>query len=112
MRIYLAVLRFIVFVVLARSCSFAEAQKIVKRVVIYSNAGGLGGGSNTLVVIQRRGGKFLLNGRPVSAVQVQSLVVALSAPPLTKLDMANLGITYEWLASKVESQKVGSQREA
>ena len=47
MRIHLAVLRVIVFVVLARSCSFAEAQKIVKRVVIYSYAGGLGGGSNT-----------------------------------------------------------------
>ncbi len=110
MRIHLAVLRFIVFVVLASSCSFAEAQKIVKRVVIHSSAGGLGGGSNTLVVIQRRRGKYLLNGQPVSAVQVQSLAVALSAAPLTKPDMANLGITYEWLTSKVESQKVGSQR--
>ena len=133
MRIQLAVLRIIVFVVLARTCSFAEAQKIVKRVVIYSSAGGLGGGSNTLVTIQRKGGKFLSNtrmvviystssglktrvvkqngnkslfkDRPISAAQVQSLVDALSAAPVTKLDMTNLGITKEWLASKVESQQ-------
>jgi hypothetical protein len=103
-RIHLAVLRVIVFVVLARACSFAEAQKIVKRVVIYSYSGGLGGGSNTQVVIQRKGDKFLSDGRPVSAVQVQSLVAAFSAPPLTKVDMTNLGITDEWLASKAESQ--------
>jgi hypothetical protein len=103
-RIHLAVLRFIVFVVLASSCSFAEAQKIVKRVVIYSYAGGLGGGSNTLVTIQRRGSKYLLNGQPVSTVQVQSLAAALSAAPLTKLDMTSLSITDEWLTSKVESQ--------
>ncbi len=105
MRIQFAVLRVIVFVVLARTCSFAEAQKTVKRVVIYSYAGGLGGDSNTLVTIQRKRNKFLSNGRPVSAVQVQSLVDALSAPPLLKPDMTNLGITQEWLASKVESQR-------
>lgn len=104
MRIQFAVLRVIVFVVLARTCSFAEAQKIVKRVVIQSAAGGLEAGSNTLVTIRRRGSKYLLNGQPVSAVQVQSLVDALSAPPLTKMDMTNLGITHEWLASKAESQ--------
>jgi hypothetical protein len=103
-RIYFAVLRVIVFVVLARACSFAEAQKIVKRVVIQSAAGGLGGGSNTLVVIQRKGGKFLSDARPVSAVQVQSLVAALSAAPLTELNMTSLSITDEWLASKVDSQ--------
>ena len=107
MRIHFAVLRVIVFVVLARSCSFAEAQKIVKRVVIYSYAGGLGGGSNTLVTIQRKRGKYFSNGRPVSTLQVESLAAALSAPPLTKPDMTNLGITYEWLASKVESQRPG-----
>jgi hypothetical protein len=119
-RIHLAVLRVIVFVVLARACSFAEVQKIVKRVVIYSSEGGLGGGVSTRVVIQRKGGKFLSkntlvviqpggrkyvsNGRPVSAVQVQSLVAALSAAPLTELDMTNLGITQEWLASNFKSQ--------
>jgi hypothetical protein len=103
-RIHLAVLRFIVFVVLARTCSFAEAQKIVKRVVIYSYAGFLEGGSNTQVVIQRKGSKYLLNGQPVSTVQVQSLAAALSAAPLTKLDMTSLSITDEWLTSKVESQ--------
>ena len=106
MRIQFAVLQIIVFVVLARTCSFAEAQKIVKRVMIYSYAGGLGGGSNTLITIQRKRNKFLSNSRPVSAVQVQSLVDALSAPPLLKPDMTNLGITQEWLASKVESQRI------
>ncbi|HET8887771.1 MAG TPA: hypothetical protein VFQ41_02635 [Candidatus Angelobacter sp.] len=120
MRIHLAVLRVIVFVVLARACSFAEAQKIVKRVVIHSSVGSLEAGLNTLLVIQRKRGKFLSkntlgviqprgrkylsNGQPVSAVQVQSLVAALSAAPLTKLDMTNLGITNEWLASNVQSQ--------
>jgi hypothetical protein len=131
-RIQRAVLRAIVFVVLARACSFAEAQKIVKRVVIHSSAGGLGSGLSTVVVIKRKGDQFLSNtrmveiystsrglktrvmkqkgnksldkDRPVSAVQVQSLVAALAAAPLTKLDTANLGITNEWLASKVESQ--------
>jgi hypothetical protein len=127
-RIHFVVLRIIIFVVLARACSFAEAQKIVKRVVIHSSSGGLEAGYSTLVIIQRKGGKFiqrgentfiqqeggkfiqrkgdkfLSNGQPVSAVQVQSLVDALSAPPLTRMDMTNLGITHEWLASKVESQ--------
>jgi hypothetical protein len=103
-RVHLALLRVILFVVLARWCSFAEAQKIVKRVVIHSSVGSLGWGSDTTVVIKRKRGKYLSSGRPVSAVQVQSLAAALSAPPLTWLDMANLGITSEWLASKVESQ--------
>jgi hypothetical protein len=103
-RIHFAVLRVIIFVVLARAYSFAEAQKIFKRVVIYSYAGGLGGGSNTLVTIRRRGSKYLLNGQPVSTIQVQSLAAALSAAPLTGPDMTNLGITNEWLASKVESE--------
>ncbi len=132
MRIQRAVLRAIVFVVLARACSFAEAQKIVKRVVIHSSAGGLGSGLSTVVVIKRKGDQFLSNtrmveiystsrglktrvmkqkgnksldkDRPVSAVQVQSLVAALSAAPLTELDMTNLGITQEWLASNFKSQ--------
>lgn len=131
MRIQFAVLRIIVFVVLARACSLAEAQKIVKRVVINSGAGGLGGGLSTVVVIQRKGDQFLSNtrmveiystsrglkarvmkqngdkslfkDRPVSAVQVQALVEALSAAPMTVPDSKNLGITDEWLAAKIES---------
>jgi hypothetical protein len=127
-RIHLSMLRVVVFVILAGSCSFAEAQKIVKRVVIHSSEGGLGAGYSTLVIVQRKGdkfiqrkgnifirqkegkfiqkkeSKFLSNGRPVSAVLVQSLVNALSAPPLTGMDMTNLGITQEWLAANVESQ--------
>ena len=105
MRIRFAILRVIVFVFLVRTCSFAEAQKIVKRVVIHSSAGGLGGALSTRVVVQRKGDKFLSNGQPVSVVQVQSLVEALSAAPMTRLDLKNLGITDEWLAAKVESQQ-------
>lgn len=132
MRIQFAVLRIIIFVVLARACSLAEAQKIVKRVVINSAAGGLGSGLSTVVVIKRKGDQFLSNtrmveiystsrglktrvmkqkgnksldkDRPVSAVQVQSLVDALSAAPLIGLNMTSLSITEEWLTSKVESQ--------
>ena len=132
MRIQFAVLRIIIFVVLARVCSLAEAQKIVKRVVINSAAGGLGGGVGTRVVIKRKGDKFLTravfysitigqpNGlktrvvkkreggkllskdRPVSVALVQSLVDALSAAPMVP-DSKNLGITDEWLAAKIES---------
>lgn len=135
MRIQFAVLRIIVFVVLARACSLAEAQKTVKRVVINSSSGGLGSGLSTRVVIKRKGDKFLTravfysitigqpNGlktrvvqkheggellskdRPVSAAQVQSLVDAFSAAPMTRPDLKNLGITQEWLAAKVESQQ-------
>ena len=74
-----------------------EAQKIVKCVMIYSYAGGLGGGSNTVVTIQRKGNKYLVNGQPVNAVQVQSLAAALSAAPLIGLNMTSLSITEEWL---------------
>jgi hypothetical protein len=102
-RIHFAVLRIIIFAILARACSFAEAQKIVKRVVIHSSAGGLRGVLHTVVVIKRKGGKFLSNGRPVSAVQVQFLVDALSAAPMIVPDSKNLGITDEWLAAKTES---------
>jgi hypothetical protein len=35
----------------------------------------------------------LSNGRPVSTVRVQSPVAALSAAPLNKTDMTNLGNT-------------------
>jgi hypothetical protein len=105
-RIDRAVLRVIIFVVLAGSCSFAEAQKTVKRVVINSSAGGLGGALNSLVVIQRKGGKLLSDGRPVSSVHVQSLVDALSAAPMIVPDSKNLGITDEWLAAKIESLRL------
>lgn len=106
MRIQFAVLRIIVFVVLAKSCSFAEAQKIVKRVVIHSVFYSLGNSRITQVTIKRKGKKFVSNDRPVSAALVQSLAAALSAPPLTKPDMTNLGITQEWLASKFESPRL------
>lgn len=98
-----AVLRALLFVVLATWCSPAEAQKTVKRVVIYTAQGGLGASESQIVSIQRIGDKFLANGRPVSAVQVQSLAAALSAAPRAEPDMANLGITDEWL--RVESQR-------
>jgi hypothetical protein len=130
-RIHFAVLRTIIFVLLAKA-SFAEAQKTVTRVVIDSSSGGLGSGAATRVVIKRKGDKFLSNtrmveiystsrslktrvmkqkedkslfkNRPVSTAQVQSLVDALSAAPLIAPDLKNLGITEEWLAAKVESQ--------
>lgn len=108
-RIDPAVLRALIFVVLATWCSLAEAQKTVQRVVIHSAEGGLGASKSQIVSIQRTGGGFLSNGRPVSTVQVQSLAAALSAAPLTEPDMGNLGITDEWLTSRVESQRLRAQ---
>ena len=127
-RLHFAVLRIIIFVVVAGACSSAEAQKTVMRVVIDSGSGGLGGGGRIRVVIKRKGDQFLRrvvlyaisvgqpNGiktrvvkregdRPVSTVQVQSLVDALSAASMPRPELKNFGITKEWLAAKVESQK-------
>ncbi|HEV8492545.1 MAG TPA: hypothetical protein VGR76_09745, partial [Candidatus Angelobacter sp.] len=133
MRIHSGVLRIIIFVILARTCSFAEAQKTVKRVVIHSSSGGLESGLSTRIVIKRKGDNFLSNtrmveiystsrgfktrvmkqkgnksldkDRPVSVALVQSLLDALSAAPMTRPDLKNFGITKEWLAAKVESQQ-------
>jgi hypothetical protein len=102
-RIHPVVRRVIFVAVVATWCSFAQAQKIVQSVDIRSHWGGLGRPENFTFRIQRKGKRFL-SFDPVRAAQIQALVAALSAPPLTKPEMSNLGITNHWLRSKVHSQ--------
>jgi hypothetical protein len=85
------------------SCA-AQSQKAVRTVEIHTGWGGLGTPQKQVVTIQREQNKFVADGKPVRTTQVQALVAALSAVPVTKPDLANLGITPTWLKANVASQ--------
>jgi hypothetical protein len=86
---------------------FAEVQKPVRRVEIHSGWGGLGPSQNSDVTIRRKDGAFVCSANPVEATKVRALVAALEAPPISKPDVQNLGVTPAWLKANVASQHPG-----
>ncbi len=99
------ILHFLFLTVLAASISFAEGQKTVKAIEICNGWEGFGPPQNDMTTIQRKGNEFVSNDKSVSADKVRALVSALSAEPVGKPEMTNLGITREWLTAKLPSQK-------
>ena len=65
-----------------------------------------------MVTIQCKGTQFTSNGKSVNTDMVRALVSALSAEPVTKPEMTNLGITPEWLKANLSSQKPGAWAQA
>jgi hypothetical protein len=94
---------FLLFGVALGACS-AQTQRDVRTIEITTGWGGLGTSQKALTAIHRKGNGFVSSGKSVSAAQVQALVVALSAASAANPDMANLGVTPEWLKEKVGSQ--------
>ncbi|MGC1648891.1 MAG: WG repeat-containing protein [Candidatus Sulfotelmatobacter sp.] len=99
------IVRVLLLVLLAGPISVAETQKNVKAIEIRTGWGGLGAPQKNLVTIRRKDNEFISNGKSVSADKVQALVSALSAEPVTRPEMTNLGITTAWLKANLASQK-------
>jgi len=79
----------------------ARAQKAVRQIEIVSGWGGLGTAQKATVTIRSENGVFLRGGKPVDSKLVDNLVAALAAPLIAKPELANLGITPEWLKTQI-----------
>ena len=78
----------------------ASAQSAgVRQVQISSRWGGLGTPAASELTITKDGSKFRLNGQTVDPSLLDSLVSALKEPDIPQIDLANLGITKEWLVA-------------
>ncbi|PYV71813.1 MAG: hypothetical protein DMG96_28035 [Acidobacteria bacterium] len=75
----------------------AQADKKVREIVIHTHWGGLGTPQDLTVTILETPDGFQRDGKPVKPALVQALVSAAEAPPISKPDPANLGITKSWL---------------
>ncbi len=108
--------RWIGLSLLALSTSLpAQADKNVREIVIHSGWGGLGTPQALTVTILGTPDGFQRDGKPVKPALVQALVSAAEAPPISKPDPANLGITKSWLQSHlalVEDQMPGKMQDA
>ena len=71
----------------------AQADKKVREIVIHTHWGGLGTPQDLTVTILETPDGFQRDGKPVKPALVQALVSAAEAPPISKPDPANLGIT-------------------
>jgi WG containing repeat len=92
-----------------------QADKNVREIVIHSGWGGLGTPQDLTVTILGTPDGFQRDGKPVKPALVQALVSAAEAPPISKPDLANLGITTSWLQSHlalVEDRMPGKMQDA
>src|SRR3974390_2164978 len=90
--------RWIALSLLALSTSLpAQADKKVREIVLHSHWGGLGTPQDLTMTILETPNGFQRDGKPVKPTLVQALVSAAEAPPISKPDPANLGITRNWL---------------
>jgi hypothetical protein len=87
--------------VLSFSLLPAQAQKQVSLIRIHSGWIGMGTPQDAEVVIRWQKGVFLRDGKPIAAAQVEALVNALEAHRIPKPEMANLGVTLEWLKERL-----------
>jgi hypothetical protein len=74
----------------------------VNKVRIVSSWGGLGEGKQSELVVTRKSGAYLANGKKIPDELIVNLLSAIDAPIVTKPDLANLGITKEWLDANAE----------
>jgi len=77
----------------------AQADKKVREIVIHTHWGGLGTPQDLTVTILETPDGFQRDGKPVKPALIQALVSVAEAPPISKPDPANLGITKSWLQS-------------
>ena len=87
---------------LSLSTITALAQsRSVKQIVIVS--GGGGEGESGEFVITRKTGAYLADGVQVPDELIANLLSAIDAPVIAKTNLANLGITQEWLDANAEN---------
>jgi len=88
---------------LSLSTAAALAQGTsVDKVRIVSSWGGLGEGRHGELVVTRKSGAYLVNGKKIPDELIINLLSAVGAPIVTRPDPANLGITQEWLDANAE----------
>ena len=87
---------------LSLSTVTAMAQsRSVKQIVIVSGGGGEGDSGE--FVITRKAGAYLAAGVQVPDELIANLLSAIDAPVVAKTNLANLGITQEWLDANAEN---------
>lgn len=74
-----------------------DAQTAVKSINIETGWGGLGEPQHALVTIRNDHGLYRVDGKRIDSASVESLVRSLQAPQIARPEMANLGVTAEWL---------------
>jgi hypothetical protein len=80
-----------------------DNPKVVKEVAIKSYWGGLGTPQKTELVILNEKGKYYLGHKSVDSNLVEALVSALNEPAIQEPNLANLGITPQWLKENAVS---------
>ncbi len=83
-------------------------QQGVKQITIKSSWGGLGFVKPTELSILRHGDTYRSGRNRIDARLVEALSTALHEPEITKPDLANLGITQEWLEQQSSKEYPGS----
>lgn len=85
------------------STGAALAQsRLVNQIRIVSSWMGLGRHRQDELVVRRQSGSYLANGKKISDELIANLLSAIDAPVVAKPDLANLGITQEWLDANAE----------
>src|SRR5262245_10564837 len=72
------------------------------QIKIVSAWGGLGPAQDNELIITRNSSGYRTGGKQVEARLVTNLLNALNAPAVSKIDLANLGITPAWLDANAE----------
>jgi hypothetical protein len=75
----------------------------VTQIRITSSWGGLGTPAHDQLVITRKANDYYAHGKKLNAALVSNLLSALDAPAIPEIDLANLGITQEWLDANAEA---------
>jgi hypothetical protein len=75
----------------------------VQSVTIHSQWGGLGMPGRCDLSIQLQNGQYTANDRIIPSEKITALLEAVESPRLAEPDPENLGITTQWLQSRVEN---------
>jgi len=86
----------LLFLSLSTVTSMAQSRS-VNQIRIVSSWGGLGEGKHSELVVTRKSGAYLANGKKISDELIVNLLSAIDAHVVAKPDPANLGTTQEWL---------------
>ena len=82
-------------------CTAAQTAEVTQ-IRITSSWGGYGPPAQDQLVITRKADAYYANGKKLNTALVSDLLSALDAPPIPEIDLANLGITQEWLDANAE----------
>ncbi|HEX5082223.1 MAG TPA: hypothetical protein VFY40_09260, partial [Blastocatellia bacterium] len=81
----------------------AVAQsRSIEQIRIVSRWAGLGPIAHGELIVTRKSGSYQVNGKKISDELIVNLLSAIDAPVVTAPNLANLGITQEWLDANAE----------